>query len=93
MKVTFEVPDEHVESIEEYLKTQARYEMDDLTKTQRLVHLYKSPVHFLQDALHQVVHQVVQQHPTAAMREKLAAVKKLQDEIKEQAKPSIVAGS
>jgi len=90
VKITFDIDDSLVPSIEQYLQTQARYETDDLTRTQRLVKLYANPTAFLQDALHQVVHQVVQQFPPDHIREQLAAARKIQDSIKEAAKPKLV---
>jgi hypothetical protein len=91
MILTFDIDDSLVPSLTQYLQTQARYEQDELTKTQRLVYMYSDVSAFLQDALHQVVHQVVQQYPPDHIREQLAQAKKIQDSIKEAAKPKIVS--
>jgi hypothetical protein len=90
MKITFELDDRMVPSIEEYMKTQGRYEQDELTKTQRLKFPYKTVEELLQDSLHQVVHQIALQFPPDHIREHLAKVKEFQDKFKEAAKPVVV---
>jgi hypothetical protein len=91
MQITFEVDDQLIPSIDQYLMTQARYEMDELTKTQKIVRTFKDSTAFLQDALHQVVHQIVLQYPPDHIRDQMAQAKAIQDKIKEVAKPAVVA--
>ena len=90
MTLTFEIDDEMVGSIEQYIATQVRVTNDEITKAQKMTRLYKDPAAFLEDALHQVVHQVVMQYPPDSLRPQLEAAAKMQADIKEKARPKRV---
>lgn len=90
MKITFDLDDQLVPSIEQYISTQIRVENDPVTKAQRMIRLYADVESFLEDALHQVVHQVVKQYPPAHIREQMAAAQQIEEQIKESVRPKRV---
>ena len=90
MRITFEIDDALVPSIEQHLQTQIRVENDPLTNRQRHVRLFASVPAFLADCLHQVVYQLSEQFPTDEVRNQLIEAQKVRDAIKERARPKLV---
>jgi hypothetical protein len=87
MKIVFELDDRLVPSIEQHLATQLKQEADPDTKAQRVVRLFADVPTFLEDVVHQTVHQLVQLYPPDHLREHFAAARRMQDEIKAAARP------
>lgn len=90
MTITFELPDSIIPSVEQYLSTQVQAVNDPVTKAQRLVRNFDSPEHWIQEQVGNLLHQVLMQYPTDAIREKLAAANAIHDEVKALAKPKQV---
>jgi len=90
MKVTLEIDDAIVPSIEQYLSTRVQAVNDSETKAQRLVRDFEGPEHWIQEQVGQLCHQVLMQYPTDEIREHLKAANILQDKIKAMSKPKRV---
>ncbi len=90
MRIVLDIDDATVPSIEQYIATQVRVEHDQVTGAQKHVRLYADPQALIEDAVFQVVHQCVRQYPSDLVREKMAAERKLQEEIRGHARPTRV---
>jgi len=90
MKITFEVNDEILPSIEQYLSSQVQAVNDPVTKAQRLVRLFDNPEAWIQTQVGNLLHQCVMQYPTDAIREKLAAANALHEQVKASVIPTPV---
>lgn len=92
MKITFDLDDRLVESIEEHLNTQVRQTADPVTGANRLKRVFKDVPDFLTDVLHQVVNQLAMQYPPAHLQEQIAAKAKLEADIKASLRPVATVG-
>jgi hypothetical protein len=92
MRVTLEIDDALLPSVEQYLSTQVQAVNDEVTKAQRLVRNFESPEHWIQMQVGQLLHQVLMQYPTDDVRAHLKASNELQDKIKDMARPKQVKG-
>ncbi len=93
MTITITIEDEHVPSLEQYLRTQQTSEVDPITKAIVVKPIYPGGVpEFIESHVGNLIHHVVQQYPTAAMREKLAQIKALQDEMEKLVRPKVQQG-
>lgn len=93
MRITFEVDDKYVASLEQFLLTQVKVENDPVTKAQRFTKMHANVPAFLHDALHQVVHQVVMQYPPDDVRAQMEAAARIQEDLKAAVKPRIITGA
>jgi hypothetical protein len=90
MKITFEIDDALVPSIDQFLATQIRVENDPVTNSQTMVRLHADVESFLEDALHQVVDQTVRRFPPPYIREQMVAAQAINTQIKESLRPKRV---
>lgn len=93
MQIVFEISDEVLWSLEQYIATQIRVTNDPVTKAQIMTRLYPDAQFFLEDAIHQVILQIIKQYPPKSLRARLEAQAKAEDEIKEFARPKRVGGN
>jgi hypothetical protein len=76
----YEIADENVQAIEQYLHTQIRVETDEVTKAQKMTPMFPGGVQeFVSHQLTNLAEQILTQYPTPALREAMvqeAALKK-----------------
>ena len=89
MKITFEIDDALVPSIDQFLATQIRVDNDPVTQSQTMVRLHADVESFLEDAL-QVVDQTVRRFPPPHIREQMVAAQAINAKIKESVRPKRV---
>jgi hypothetical protein len=92
MLINIEIADEHIPSIMQYIQTQAVHKMDDLTGTHVLVAPFETTEEFFLDAVAQTLQGVLNRFPSQTMRTKLTELKRLEAELKQSVKPTIVKG-
>lgn len=85
MKITLEIDDAIIPSVQQYLRTQVEVKNDTVTKAQTMTDLFEGPEHFLQTKVSELMHQIVQQYPTPEIRQRMAAAQVINDEIKKMA--------
>ncbi len=88
MQFIYEVPDDLIESVERYLSGQLQQTRDEVTGatvTSR-TEGHEDPATFFRHKLDEMLHQIVQQYPTPAVRERMLAAKALADEVKAMAR-------
>jgi hypothetical protein len=92
MKITFELTDDQAASVDRYLQSMIQIGKDDITGAQVATRLpgHESVEEFLQHNMGTFIHSIVQQHPMGAFRDKMAAQKKMQQDLLDSAKPAIV---
>jgi hypothetical protein len=93
MQIVLDIPQDVVWSIEQYIATQIRVTNDPVTGAQVMTKLYPTPDAFIEDAVHQTIHQVVKQYPPPSLRAQLEAAQKIEKEIKDMARPKRVGGT
>lgn len=91
MKITFEIDDRVLPSIEQYLSTQIRTKIDPDTQAQVHERLYQTVEDLLEDTVGQVVGQCVGMYPPAHLREHIVAQRKAAEALKASARPKRVA--
>jgi hypothetical protein len=90
MIISFEIPQDHLDAVSQYLLTQQQLVVDPLTGSTVVKKLYADPADFLSQQVHNMLHSIVLQFPTDATRQQLQQIKQLQDALKESVKPSLV---
>lgn len=93
MVFTFEMDDQYVASIEQYLSVQIKAKNDEVTGAQTYTRVYEDAHDLFESTLGQLVHQIVQQYPTPAIREQMVQAKAIQDGIKAAVTPKRVKTS
>jgi hypothetical protein len=86
---TFEIEDDVLDSINEYLATQKRVEHDPETNMPRVIRMFADVDEFLTKTVAQVVAGVTQQFPTPAMRNHLIAKRQAELAIEAAIKPRL----
>ncbi|HOK46276.1 MAG TPA: hypothetical protein PLK67_10110 [Bryobacteraceae bacterium] len=88
--ITITISDEHAEAIEAFLRPQLRQVHDEATGMVTTEPVYSGGVaEFLTEQLGQLIQGIVRQRPSAAVREKLLAIKALEKELAELTKPVV----
>ncbi len=87
LTISFDIDDEQVASINEYLLTQRHLKVDEVTGATKVVQLYDDVEDFIHQQVGQMIHSIVIQYPPASLRDRLAQIKNLQDAVKAAAKP------
>jgi hypothetical protein len=90
MIFTFELDDQFLPSIEQYLAIQIKAKNDEVTGAQVLTRVYQDAHDLFEQTLGQLTHQIVQQYPTPEIREQMVQAKAIQDGIKAKVSPKRV---
>jgi len=87
MTVTLEIDDQLIPAIEQFLATQRVVKLDEVTGASLVVPIYTGPEELIEKTVGSLLATIAQQYPPPHIREKLAARKTIEDEIKELTRP------
>lgn len=88
--ISITIPDEYFDAIDAFLRPQLKQTFDPATGMVTTEPMYPGGVEeFLTVQIGQLIQGIVRQRPTPAMREKLLAIKAIEQEIEQMARPSV----
>lgn len=93
--IKLEIDEDTLNSVEAFLAVQVESTRDDITgaQTLRRVKGRENVDAFITDVVNQALHQIVMQHPTGVVRQKMEERKRLEDEIKNLAAARPIGGA